>query len=275
MDDKFVLPEDYVEPNCPLNMNKDNKIKRIPVMRVIEKLDSHLAKNDYDAAERHLLYWMEEAEQGYDEQGLLTVYNELMGLYRKQGKKEKALDFAQKAIVLVEKAELLGTFTAGTTYLNSATVYKAFGLTDLSIDLFERAKTTYEKVLPQGDSRFGGLYNNMALALVDAKRYDEAEQLYLKALDIMGKEDGGGLEQAITYLNMATMVEVRFPREKGDLLIKEYVEKAMTFIEDYPLEKGGYYAFVCEKCATSFGYYCFPEYAKELSARARRIYEGS
>ena len=115
----------------------------------------------------------------------------------------------------------------------------------------------------------------MALALVDAKRFDEAEQLYFKALDVMGMEEGGGLEQAITYLNMATMAEVRFPREKGDLLIKEYVQKAMTLIEEYPLEKGGYYTFVCEKCATSFGYYGYPEYARELSARARRIYEGA
>ena len=101
MDDKYILPEDYIEPKCPLNMNRDNRVKRIPVMRVIEKLDSHLAKNDYDAAERHLLYWMAEAEQGYDEQGLLTVYNELMGLYRKRGEREKALDFAHKAVVLV------------------------------------------------------------------------------------------------------------------------------------------------------------------------------
>ena len=40
-------------------------------------------------------------------------------------------------------------------------------------------------------------------------------------------------------------------------------------------KRDGYYAFVCEKCASVFGYYGHFAYEKELYERSRRIYEGS
>lgn len=63
----YISREDYEEPRCLLNMHPE--VVSIPVGRVIEKLDSYLNQNDYSSAERHLEYWLSEAEAGEDDRG--------------------------------------------------------------------------------------------------------------------------------------------------------------------------------------------------------------
>ena len=138
--------------------------------------------------------------------------------------------------------------------------------------LFERAKKVYETELDPYDTRLGGLYNNMALALVDLKRFDEADRLYRKAIEIMSNNDGGDLEVAITYLNIATAAEAEYGLLDADEKISALLDKAKDILENHA-QKDGYYAFVCEKCASVFGYYGHFVYQNELSERARRIYE--
>ena len=48
----------------------------------------------------------------------------------------------------------------------------------------------------------------------------------------------------------------------------------LFFILDGYENRDGYYAFVCEKCASVFGYYGWFLYNKEREERARTIYEG-
>ena len=52
------------------------EVTPIPIGRIIEKLDSYLNQNDYASAERHLRYWLSEAETCHDMRGKLTVLNE-------------------------------------------------------------------------------------------------------------------------------------------------------------------------------------------------------
>ena len=54
---------------------------------------------------------------------------------------------------------------------------------------------------------------------------------------------------------------------------QKYIEKAYELLNKDYLPRNGYYAFVCEKCAPIFGYYGRFFYNKELSDRAREIYE--
>ena len=191
---------DYTDPICPFctdQFKKQPPVHPIPTGRVLEKLDEHLGKNDYDSAERHLLYWLGEAEDGRDRHGMLTIENELMGLYRKTNRKEKALESVKEALSLVDELKLNNAVVAGTTYTNAATVYKAFTMPEESIKLFEQAKTIYEKELSSDDSRLGGLYNNLGLTLTDLKRFDEAVKYYSKAMKVMSQNKNGELEIAI------------------------------------------------------------------------------
>lgn len=237
--------------------------------RILSKLDEHLHKNDYVSAEKHLLFWLSEAKNNV--QAEILVRNELMGLYRKLGRRDDALAQVDAALLLIEKHKLHRQVGAATTYLNAATVYKAFSMFKKALPLYEQAKEIYEDNLKPTDPLLGGLYNNMGLALVDAKRFSEAKVLYEKAVTVMSQNEGNGPEVAITFLNMATAAEAEFGLEKAENLISAYLENAKLLLESHEKQDGNY-AFVCEKCASVFGYYGHFLYAKELSERARRIY---
>ena len=181
----------------------------ISIERILEKLDGNLNKNDYAAAERHLLYWLSESRAVSDHRAEMLVLNELMGLYRKLGRREDALARVNEALLRIDELGISEQVGAATTFLNCATVYKAFGEPSESIKLFGLAEAIYKRELSPDDERFGGLYNNMALTLVDLSLFEEANAAYLRALDVMQKHDGGDLEVAITYLNMASAAEAR------------------------------------------------------------------
>ena len=241
--------------------------------RILLKLDEYLNKNDYVSAERHLRYWLSEASANRDLRTELLVRNELMGLLRKLSRKSEAIECAESTLALIEKESISSQVGAATSFLNAATVYKAFGEAEKGMSLFYRAREIYERELDATDSRLGGLYNNMALALVDLSRFDEARELYRRAIEIM-MANSGELEVAITYLNMASAAESELGLLEADETIAELLEKARELLEGES-ERDGYYAFVCEKCASVFGYYGWFFYNKELEERARTIYEGN
>ena len=258
--------EDYEEPNCVLCMDKDRPAP-IPQRRVREKLDEYMSRRDYAGAERHLNYWLAEAQENGDLRGEFFVRGEMMGHYRKVGNQEQAILNANESLNLIDQLGFEGTLSAGTAYVNAATVYDAFGMPERSIELFEKAKAIYEGNLPENDGRLGGLYNNMGLAYMALRRFGEAYEAFLKALDIMGRVEHGALEQAITYLNLANAVELEHGLEKGEQKIGQYLDKAAALLDDPALPRDGYYAFVCEKCAPTFDYYGYFLVAGDLNER--------
>lgn len=268
----FINKEDYEEACCLLK-KPDGKTP-IPVGRVIEKLDEYLSVNDYDSAENHLDYWLKEAEASNDLRGKLTVLNEQIGIYRKRGKREEGFIAADCALKLAKQLDLTNTLAYATTLLNVATLYEAFKLAEKAIPLYESAREIYESSLSPTDERLGGLYNNMALALVDLKRYDEAEELYRKALIVMEAQPHGEGEMAITYLNLADLASAKYGLLDGEKIIDDYLDKAEKLL-DMDIPEDGNYAFVCEKCAPVFDYYGRFMTARKLSGRAKKIYERS
>jgi tetratricopeptide (TPR) repeat protein len=275
MNNDYLKPEDYVEPRCVLcdePYGAAPQIKPVPQQRIAEKLDDYMSRRDYAGAERHLLYWLEEARLGGDKRGELMLRNELVGHYRKAGDRDKALSHGAAALALLEELDFDGTISAGTTYTNVATACNAFGENNRALTLFEKAKEVYEATPRTEPSLLGGLYNNMALTYVSLGRYEEAFALYEKALNIMGGVADGALEQAITYLNMADATAAQKGMEEAEAEIDTLVDRAWELLNDPSLPRNGYYAFVCEKCAPSFSYYGYFSAANELTWRAENIY---
>ena len=165
------------------------------------------------------------------------------------------------------------TVTAGTTWVNAGTVKEAFGDPVGGLVYFEMARDNYERNLPAGDGRLGGLYNNMALALATCGRYDEAQAMFRKALDVMAGQEHGELEQAITWLNMADAAEAALGPEQAEETVEEYLENAEALLNTESLPRNGYYAFVCEKCAPVFGHYGYFAMEADLRKRAKEINE--
>ncbi len=268
--------EDYAEPRCLLceePYGAAQKIRSVPQSRIMEKVDEYMSRRDYAGVERHLLYWLEEATLGRDEKGELMIRNELIGHYRKTGEADKAFLQADAAIALLERMEFTQSISAGTTYVNAATAFQAFGENARALETFEKARAVYESIPSVKAELLGGLYNNMALSLVSMKRFDEANALYEKALAVMANAPHGALEQAITYLNMANAAE----DEKGLLDASETIdadlETAQRLLDTPGIPHEGYYAFVCEKCAPTFEYYGWFQAANDLKERARAWYE--
>ena len=267
--------EDYIDPRCVLcgKPGEEETPQPVPVGRILDKLREYEDRNDWPAVERHLKYWLAEAEANRDERGQLMLNNELMGYYRKQGKREEAFAHAEKAVGLVEKLGMEDTVTAGTTWVNTGTVREAFGDPVAGLEYFERARANYEKNLPGNDGRLGGLYNNMALALTVCGRYAEAEDMFRRALKVMETQEHGELEQAITWLNMADAAEAALGAERAEETVEEYLDRAEKLLDTESLPRNGYYAFVCEKCAPVFGHYGYFATEAELRKRAKEINE--
>lgn len=269
----FLLKEDYEEPCCPLKMNINQNFTPIPLGRVLSKVDEHLSRNDYDSAEKTLEYWHTEAKVGNDIRGEMTVLNEKIGLYRKTGKKEQCFSAIDKCLKLSEDCEFENTVTKGTSYLNCATGYCAFENYEKALPLYEKATEIYEKYLKSTDARLGGLYNNTAICLMRLHKYEKSRLLFNKAIEIMSKVENSEGEIAITYCNLADLEVAQNGAEKAEEKINEHLEKAEELLNTAGLPKDGNYAFICEKCAKTFGYYGFFMTEKELLKRAREIYE--
>ena len=269
--------EDYMDPACPLcgKPGETESAKPVPADRIMRKMREYENACDWAGAQRHLNYWLSEAEANRAERGCLMLHNELMGFHRKQGNREEALRHAEQAAALLEKLEMEDTVTAGTTWVNAGTVHEAFGDPVGGMEYFEKARENYERNLPESDERLGGLYNNMALALTSCGRYGEARDLFSRALRVMEKQEHGEPEQAITLLNMADAAEAELGAEEAAEYAEAYLDRAAELLAAEGIPRDGYYAFVCEKCAPVFGHYGYFAEEAELRRRVKEIHEGT
>ncbi len=272
---KGLRPEDYLEPGCIFCTPEDENVRPVDLRRCLGRLDEYYARNDTGAAERHLDYWKREAAAGSDWRGLVTIENERMGLFRKIGRRESAMEAVTSALENLSRAGLEGTVTAATTDLNVGTVYKSFGEPENALPYYLRAREVYERELDPADPRLAGLYNNMALVLADLGRFAEARDLYERAIGILKTAGDGELEIAVTELNLADLAMAERGILEAEAEIEERLDRAAAILEDPGLPRSGYYAFVCEKCAPTFGYYGRFAYAEELKERAEHIYAGN
>ena len=267
--------EDYVDPACsrdPGVFAHADQVKSIPKERIVSKMNELMSRRDYDGCERLLKYWMEEAKLGADVRGQLFLSNEMIGHYRKCGKREEAFSAIEKALGLIDVLAMGETVTAGTTYVNAATACQAFAEPERAYELFLKAEKIYEGTGATQPQLLGGLYNNMALTCTALGRFSDARLRYEKAMNVMGQVPGGKLEQAITWLNTADLIKAEKGIEDGEKEIFSALDQAAALLEEPDAPKDGYYAFVCEKCAPVFSYYGYFRVAGKLEQAAEEIY---
>ncbi|MBQ2512500.1 MAG: tetratricopeptide repeat protein [Clostridia bacterium] len=243
---------------------------RVPLSRITERLDALFAKKDTAGAERHLKYWLGEARALGDRGGELVIRNEMVGFYRKQGRRDDAYEAAASAVRLAGSAYSGGT-EHGTALVNAATARQAFGDTAEAVSLFSSAREIYEKNLKSDDPRLGGLYNNFALARLALKDYAGARELFELALGVMSRNEGGEPSMAVTWCNLADLAAAEKGLEDSADDVKECLGKARELL-DAEGKRDGAYAFVCEKCAPVFGYYGYFIDERVLNERAGSIY---
>lgn len=265
---------DYKEPACPLCAGEGfyyhdpNKAQgTVPINNIIIKIDELLNREEYAEVERILNYWLSEAVSLNDKRGELSILNELMGLYRKLGIKDNALDSSEKALKLIDELGIGELVSTATILINAATVFKAFDLADKALPLFRKAELIYSKEINPSDPLFGSLYNNFGLALADCGKIEEAEEKYNKAIKVMGTDPARYIECAITYLNLADLFF------DDDDKASAYCEKAIEYLTDKRVPEDTYTAFVFKKCVPALKSHGYFLTAKQLEEKAECIYE--
>lgn len=274
----MLKPEDYLEPECALcggkalhNPEATDSWGRMPVLRIIEKLDKAYAKNDMAEATRLLEYWQAEAVAVGDKPGELAIVDEMLGLYRKTADWDKAQTAISRAEELLPIVGNDSGASVATVYLNMATTLKACGKPAEALPYYDKTFAIYSSRLTADDPLWGGYWNNKALALADLGRYEEAEACYKQALQVVRQQPPQKqIDLSVTYVNMAHLYEARYGRDCPCIVDSLY--EAMQVLTSDELPTDGYTAYVLEKCYPSFAYYGYTVLAEDMAKRSKELY---
>ena len=248
------------------------KTDRIPIRRVVEKLDAAFSRNDLAEAGRLLAFWEKEARALADFHGLLEILSEEIGYFRRTEDRARGLAAVSEAFALIEDLGLSDSVSGATIYVNGATTMKAFGRAAEAMPYYMRAKKVLEENLPSDSYLLAALFNNMASAYDELDVFEKAEECYRAAIRILAKSVDNDGEIAVSYVNLAHLY---YDRDKTDPRIASLLETAWSYLMSERLPHDGNYAFICSKCAPSFGFFGY--FARETALRraAEEIYAGT
>lgn len=146
------------------------------------------------------------ADEGEDAL-LLQILNELIGHYRETGEWDKAFEISDRAIMIAGRLFPECSVPYATTLLNAASMYRAAGKLDISLDMYHKVELIYAEVLKADDMLYASLFNNEALLYQERGEFGKAKALLLKALDI-DRANGKEYEEAVSLANIAaTMIQ--------------------------------------------------------------------
>lgn len=167
------------------------------------KLDSYFDKNETDRIDPFLVASLEKAKEEEDYAAYISICNEMIGFYRSVSAFEKAYRASEDVLLLMEELKMEDTEHFATTLLNAATAYSAGGEYAQAIRLYRQAVQIYDRILPQGDYRQAGLYNNMSILLEKMNENEEAAEAAKKALSVIEKLSDNEAQTATTLTNLA------------------------------------------------------------------------
>lgn len=167
------------------------------------ELDSYFDKNETDQIDPFLVASLEQAKEEEDYAAYISICNEMIGFYRSVSAFEKAYQAAEDVLLLMEELKLEDTEHFATTLLNAATAYSAGGDYAQAIRFYRQAVQIYDRILPQGDYRQAGLYNNMSILFEKMNENAEAVEAAKKALAIIEKLPDNDAQTATTLTNLA------------------------------------------------------------------------
>ena len=244
---------------------------RIEIQRFIDRLDDCFNRNDMRSARECIQFWENEARRAGDDRGLLTVLNEAVGYYRRSQKKNKALAAMEESLALVEKLGLSQTLSGATIYINAATTLSFFGRAEEGLVLYQKAADCYRTNNKTETYEYAALLNNQAATLNDQKRYDEAEDNWKNAIEILKKV---GFHDGEIAISLVMLAHLTFDRDDTAYeKVETLLDEAWEYINSDNQPKDGNYAYVLKKCAPSFDYFQRPIEAQAMRDVAKEIYD--
>ncbi|MDE7246774.1 MAG: tetratricopeptide repeat protein [Lachnospiraceae bacterium] len=272
------------------------------------ELDSYFDRNETDKIDPFLVKSLEQAKEEEDYAAYISICNEMIGFYRSVSAFEKAYQAAEDVLLLMEELKLEDTEHFATTLLNAATAYSAAGDYEQAIRLYRQAVQIYDRILPPGDYRQAGLYNNMSILLEKMNENAEAASAAKKALAVIEKLPDNEAQTATTLTNLALiyfkmseneeakkcLVRALALFEQGGEDLNEhysgalagmgeacyrdgeykealsYYEKALELVKQHYGENMSY-GILCENCAAVCGSMGDAERQESYAAKAREV----
>ena len=244
--------------------------KSLNIPEIIEKLDGLLSRGLQRQAGEFLNEKLKEAEKFGDWRSELSILSEVMGFSRRSKDEAAGLEAVNRGLSIIDDHGLSETVSGATVILNAATTLECFGQTERSLTLFAHVSRVFSENLLPGDYRLAGLYNNMALPLCAAGRFDEAEKYFKLALKVLCASGENYNEIADTLCNLAEMYDKIDP---DDCRIDRCMEKAWEYLNSPGIRHDSYHAFTLEKCIPCFDHFGYFLWAKALRERVNTIYE--
>ena len=177
--------------------------------------------------------YYEQALQIYD--GLIPpddyryagLYNNMSILLEKMERNEEAVQYAERALAIIEKMEN-GEMETATTLTNLALLY--FKLSDYpkAQELLERALTLFERCGDMTDAHYSGALAGVGEAYYRMREYDKSLAAYEKALQEVEKHFGKNMSYAVLCENCAAVCETLGKTEKQ----KDYLQRAAKIKEE-------------------------------------------
>ena len=156
-----------------------------------------------DQAEQILNAAYHQAREEGDEQARIAVCNEMEGLYRLMGQKQRCLAAAQEALDCLRACGMEDTVPYATTLLNYATACVQFGQAEEGLEHYAAVERIFRTAIPANDYRFASLYNNVGQAYMSLGRPSEAARGLEQSLEILKTMQGREMEIAISHTNAA------------------------------------------------------------------------
>lgn len=232
-----------------------------------ETLDSYFASQALDQVDPFLTSSLAQAKEEEDYAAYISICNEMIGFYRSVSAFEKAYVAAEDVLLLMEELNLENTLHFATTLLNAATAYRAAGDYATAIRYYRQALQIYDGTLPPEDYRYAGIYNNMSILLEKMEENAEAITYAQKALSIIEKLEGGGMETATTLTNLALLY---FKTGQPDHA-RQLLEKALVLFEQSGEHTDAHYSGALAGVAEAW--YRMQDYEKALAYYEKALEE--
>lgn len=216
--------------------------QRFPLAPFLAELDAIFAASEgLNRAEPHLLDGLAQAEDLGDKEACLSILNELLGLYRSQGRPSETLTTGERALAAVIEIGKAGTEAHATTLINVATAHRAAGRYAEAEAAYRDALQIARATMAPTDRRLAALHNNLSLLLSETGRAAWAHGELMEALSILQRssvEPSRDLDIAGTHSNLALLaLELDRPEQA-----REHAARALAIFREGGHEGDSHYA---------------------------------
>lgn len=210
-------------------------------MTVEEKfraLDALFAAGDFKTAEAKLTGWIAQADRENHPAELLSLYNELEGLYRTTNRAGQAVEVSDRALALIETLGLTGTIHHATTLINGATANAVLGRTAQALELYRQAMDLLERLGQQDSYQMAALCQNISHCYQQMGEYQQALAFLRRALDLVRHFEGTQGEVATTGTSIALCLMALGRLEEAEDCLKQ----SLAYYESEAGTGDGHYA---------------------------------